>query len=78
MTGFETEKGGNFKTGAPLPGLTNLTCFFDHLRAVGFALLAVSLGGQSGKTKKSQGQENIPHFFGLRLDTGKVKLRVRT
>ena len=76
MTGWETEKGGTFKTGAPVPGLANLTGLLDQLRAVRLALLAVGLGGQSRKAKKSQGQENELHAFGLRLVAGEVKPQV--
>ncbi len=45
MTGFEVEKGGNFKTGAPVPGLANLAGLFDQLRAVRLAFLAVGVQG---------------------------------
>ena len=63
MTGFEIEKGGNFKTGAPVPGLTNLTGIFDHFRAVCLALLAMSLHGRPGEAEHQGQESDQPHGF---------------
>ena len=51
MTGFETEKGDNFKTATPKRGLTDLAGFLDHLRAVRLALLAVGVNGGPRQAK---------------------------
>ena len=61
MTGFEIEKGGNFKTGAPVPGLANLAGFFDHFRAVCLAFLAVSVHGRPGEAEHQGQESDQPH-----------------
>jgi len=52
MTGFETEKGDNFKTATPKRGLTDLAGFLDHLRAVRLTLLAVGVNGGPRQAKQ--------------------------
>jgi hypothetical protein len=63
MTGLETEKGGNFKTGVPVPGLANLTGLLHHLRAVRLALLAVGMDGGPGEAEQKSEEGEQPHGF---------------
>ena len=63
MTGLETEKGGNFKSGAPVPGLANLAGLLDHLRAVRLAFLAVGLDGRPGEAEQKSEESEQPHGF---------------
>jgi hypothetical protein len=63
MTGLETEKGGNFKTGVPVPGLANLTGLLHHLRTVRLAFLAVGLDGRPGEAEQKSEESKQPHGF---------------
>ena len=65
MTGLETEKGGNFKSGAPVPGLANLTGLLHHLRAVRLAFLAVGVDGGPGEAEQKKEESNQPHGFSV-------------
>ena len=53
MTGFATEKGGNFKTATPKRGLADLPGILDHLRTVRLALLAVGVKGGPRQAKQN-------------------------
>ena len=53
MTGFATEKGGNFKTATPKRGLADLPGILDHFRAVRLTLLAVGVDGGPSQAKQN-------------------------
>ena len=62
MTGFETEKGDNFKTATPKRGLADLAGFLDHLRAVRLALLAVGVNRGPRQAEQNSEENEETHW----------------